>query len=371
MGSFFANLHVKTDGPDPRGAIVAVSDLVTAHLLEKGYQTAGSESEAPPDRRIVLASAGDGWVALYDEESDAPDPSALADLGRAVSRATLAIGAIVSDSDCLELSLFQNGRRTDRLRYEPGVSTPRPKRAWSAVLGDSLPAFLSSFSAASAFAEEPLEVLASALRISPDSIHLGFRYRDELVSPEKATLQFLEPAGSHFYAARSGPPSYRHYAGLQKVRLVSGRSSDGFGFLASFYNEGGPSQGASVLLETTPAQESVFPVQSLRLYLDGGLDRTLDAEVVRVTTEDRQFYRARLPALELPPWIDATRDMRPAEYVRLNRVFQRAQIQVQVVGVPTAPGFFATRLIFVPHSNQEGLAVAEFEVTVEAQQWWP
>lgn len=370
MGSFFANIHVKAESPDPHGSIVAVSELVAAHLLKKGYQLLGSESDAPPDRHVIIASAGDGWIALYDEESDAPDPSALADLGRAVSQDTLAIGAIVSDSDCLELFLFQKGRRTDHLRYEPGVSTPRPKRAWEAVLGGSLPAFLSALAAESALAEEPLEVLASALRINPDSIHLGFRYRDELVSPENATLRFLAPAGSRFYVARSGPPAYRHYAGLEKVRLVSGRSTDGLGFLASFYNEGGPSQGASLLLETTPAQDEILAVQGFRLYLDGGLDRTLDADVVRVNAEDRQFFRARLPALELPPWIDATRDMRPAEYIRLNMVFQRAQIQVQVVGAPKAPGFFTTRLIFVPHSHQEGLAVAEFEVTVEAIPWW-
>lgn len=339
-------------------------------MTAKGYRPA---SEAEADRSVVLAAyESSRWVSVYDQDSDAPDPAALDDLSRFLSKESYALAAVVADSDSMDLALFRKGRRADRIRHSPGLPTAQPKpSAWSALLVDQLEPFLSAFHSDSPFAEQPLSTLSSLLGIPEHGLHLGFRYRDEIDAPCQLTLRFASPAdATSFMEARRGAPRFLSPSTRSQARLIVGSPLQGTGLGAFFYNEGGPSSGLTILLEAPPEQSELVSIEGIRIEIKGPPPSALDAAVTMVANGNRQFYRAAFPQALLHPWIEATRDLKPAELQRMNGAFQRARLDVSVLGRALKAGTFHTLLLCSPDQNPAGAGLAQIEVTVFDGPWW-
>lgn len=370
MGAFFTNIHVQLAAEDTERQLATLSDALSAAVQNAGYRVA--ESTEQPDRTILIGRAGStAWAVVYDEDSDAQDLRALEHLARAASADHIVLSVLVNDSDELVVTLFRNGRRADRLRFNPAEDVrPRPKsRAWRDLLGDRFAEFEQAFASNTAFAEDPLNVLTTLLGWDERYSFLGFSYRDELPGP-LTELRFVLRPEAKFFTLRNTPPDLRQFAERISVRVTWQQAASGFGMSAMFYNEGGAAKGLTVMLALTPELQELIEIDGIRIQQgDAGTEMTQRGEVV--SAGESVFLRAQFPDATLHAWPDADRELTPAESFKINRVLQSAKTTVTVLVRPKRTGSFTAELYVLPHENpREGRDRALFALEIHEKPWW-
>src|SRR5919204_2395062 len=108
MGAFFTNVHIKIAGDDTARR---VRDAIEEAVAADGFVPARGADVV--ERTVLIAKPASEWLVVYDQSSDAMDVKTLESLGRAASRGSFAVTALVYDSDDLVLTLFNNGVRKD------------------------------------------------------------------------------------------------------------------------------------------------------------------------------------------------------------------------------------------------------------------
>ncbi len=109
MGSFFTNVQVRT-----RDAARAIEAL---RAIAKKDGLVATDDASGADRTMLVLAEGD-WISVYDEGCEGQNQDALDALAAALSKKTRgpAVTILVHDSDVLELRLFRDGKRIDRIQ---------------------------------------------------------------------------------------------------------------------------------------------------------------------------------------------------------------------------------------------------------------
>jgi hypothetical protein len=171
MGAFIVNYQVRAD------SLAAVRDV-----LEKMVTA-----------RACVSPAKNGWVTVYDEESDSQDDTVLRRIASGLSRAlkTDVLAFMVHDSDIAMYWLYQSGKLLDEFNSAPDYfgntvddATRNRLRGKTDLLlplcvaGTTIEQIDAAIHPAEepAFAEDYLAQLAPLLGIDETRINLGFEY---------------------------------------------------------------------------------------------------------------------------------------------------------------------------------------------------
>lgn len=367
MGSFFATLNVRIARPD-------ALDVLATRLRDAivGGTYIDEVCSRDPDRTVLIARKdGSPWLTVLDEDSDAPDADELQRLACSVTGEDgVAVGAIVADSDTLELSLFRERVRLDRVRFDPARSRrPRIKReAWRSALGDAATeALTSSLKSGGAFAEAPVEALSAALGWG-DAALLGYGHRDELDAAEVRELRFWLREGARPFSFVEGPP--RLWTNSSEL----GRETAKIGGRARLlhllvYNQGGSSVGVHVFIVCSQEHSRMLRFDSVRILV-GEMKERFEAPTEPVEWEGKIAVRATFPQLPLAPYVtwNEQREITPAELMKGNDVMQRARLRVSIDGTALAPGLAEAMVFLAPHeSGAKGATGRKFEITVREE----
>lgn len=191
MGAFFTNYQVRSDSADDVArALKAIDKSVSAYI----------------------SPTKNGWVTIYEKESDSQDDAVLQRLAMALSRglSTAVFAFVVHDSDILMYWLYERGQLADEYNSAPdyfGDADEETRERYQGNPDALLPlcqpgttreaiAKVMDPDSAGGFAEETLGELATLLGIDPERAALGFNYFEE--EPEVV-------ADSDQYLAISGP----------------------------------------------------------------------------------------------------------------------------------------------------------------------
>jgi hypothetical protein len=171
MGAFFTNCNVRT------------TDIVKcAKVLKSSISL-----------RAVLTDSKNGWVAVYDEESESQDINILRRLAKKLSAElkTVAIGILVHDSDIFQYLVFEKGELVDQFDSKPdyfGPVSDAQKKEWRGDFGKLLPyatkgTAISDFKRAAEkefmVEEERVGEFSKLLGIDPSRAKTGFKYMQE------------------------------------------------------------------------------------------------------------------------------------------------------------------------------------------------
>ncbi|MGP8201268.1 MAG: hypothetical protein ACLQU4_17395 [Limisphaerales bacterium] len=171
MGAFIVNYQVRTD------SLAAVRDALEKMVTERAY----------------VSPAKDGWVTVYDEESDSQNGAVLQRIASGLSRAlkTDVLGFMVHDSDIAMYWLYQSGDLLDEFNSAPDYlgnavddATRDRLRGKAELLLPLCVAGTTTEQIGAAihpteepvFAEDYLAKLAPLLGIDETRINLGFEY---------------------------------------------------------------------------------------------------------------------------------------------------------------------------------------------------
>lgn len=344
MGSFFANVQV-----------FAPRDLVRERLI--AHATAGVYDLAQDgsDRGCAIASSGEGWTAVYDEDMDAHDLKWIEDLAAIMSLAPAerAVSILVSDSDELVLSLFEVGKRVNRIRIVPGKPVKFSRR-WRAAF-PKLPAILA---APDAVAEEPLTTIAEAMGISEDHLFGSYEHRDELPAPMEELRFTLKPE-HRFIRWVEGPPRIWTPQSERRYTTTPGRDL----FLSStLLNKGGACRGISVILLPGDWQELV-DLQRVRLSI--GADCTeFVAAPQRVERSGQSAFAVRFEDATLDAWPDEAVARNPWQQRKAQHAYDQTRIWSSIVVTPRSVGQATLRAHFMPLEHHSGGMFVDYKLTV-------
>jgi len=184
MGAFFTNYQVRSDSADD-----------VARTLKAINKSASA----------YISPAKDGWVTIYEKESDSQDSAVLQRLAMGLSRglSTDVFAFLVHDSDFLVYWLYQRGQLADEYNSAPDYfsevddETRERYRGNPDVLlplcrpGTTREAVAQALAESSVFAEETLGQLATLLGIDPERAALGFNYFEEEPESIADSAQYL------------------------------------------------------------------------------------------------------------------------------------------------------------------------------------
>ena len=171
MGAFIVNYQVRS------GSLAAVREVLKSLVTAQAYVS-------PPKN---------GWVTVYDEESDSQDDAVLRRIAAGLSRAlkTDVIGFMVHDSDIAMYWLYRAGALLDEFSSAPDYfgnavddATRERLRGENEILlplcvsGTTVEAIDAALHPAeeATFAEDYLAMLAALLGIDERRINLSFEY---------------------------------------------------------------------------------------------------------------------------------------------------------------------------------------------------
>ena len=143
--------------------------------------------------RALMTDSKNGWVTVYDEESESQDINILRRLAKRLSAElkTVAIGILVHDSDIFQYLFYENGELVDQFDSKPdylGPVSDEQKKEWRGGFGKLLP-YATKGSAISDFKraakkqcvveEERAGEFSKLLGIDPSRAKTGFKYLQE------------------------------------------------------------------------------------------------------------------------------------------------------------------------------------------------
>jgi hypothetical protein len=143
--------------------------------------------------RALLTDSQNGWVTVYDEQSESQDIEILRRLAKKLSAElkTIAIGILVHDSDIFQYLTFEKGELVDQFDSKPdyfGPVSEAQKREWRGDFGKLLPyatkrTAISDFKRVAAkeyvVEEERAGEFSKLLGINPSRATTGFKYLQE------------------------------------------------------------------------------------------------------------------------------------------------------------------------------------------------
>jgi hypothetical protein len=177
MGAFFTNCNVRT-----------TDTAKCARLLKSSSGL-----------RAILTDSKNGWITVYDEESESQDLNILRRLAKKLSAQlkTAAIGILVHDSDVFQYLIYENGELVDQFDSKPdyfGPVSEAQKKEWRGDFGKLLPyatkgTAISDFKRVAAkeyvVEEERAGEFAKLLGIDPSRAKTGFKYMQKTQHPFK------------------------------------------------------------------------------------------------------------------------------------------------------------------------------------------
>ena len=335
MGSFLANIHVQLGTVDREAQLERVQQAIAAQAAQEGFEPAPDGALA--DRTIVVAlPRNSDWAVVYDENSDSLDLAALEGLGRALSGDRAAVSSLVHDSDDLVVTLFRNGRRADRITFQPSGRPAKPKwKAWQPILGDRSADFAAAFDKTAGFAEDPLETLATLAGWDPDCALLTYSHRDELPDVPTTELRFSLRPERRFYTLRTGEPDLYAPAATAHVDLVAGMRIDGLGCGATFINDGGPGTGITIVVTETAELREHLAIESVRIANGLGSDLAM-SPVESAADEDNRYLRARFRGMPFAPYADWGK-LEGWQSMKVSDVISRATLRSCYKGRRSSP----------------------------------
>jgi Ankyrin repeats (3 copies) len=171
MGAFFTNCNVRTTD--------------TAKCAKVLKSSSGF--------RVLVTDSKNGWVTVYDEESESQDINVLRRLAKKLSAElnTVAIGILVHDSDIFQYLIYENGELVDQFDSKPdyfGPVSDAQRKEWRGDFGKLLPyatkgTAISDFKRAAkkecVFEEKCVAEFSKLLGIDPSRAKTGFKYLQE------------------------------------------------------------------------------------------------------------------------------------------------------------------------------------------------
>ena len=129
-------------------------------------------------RKAVLTPAHNGYVVVFDEQSDEQDQEIISELASRISREFRCAVLVVlnHDDDVLWFQLFENGKLTDEYDSSPGYFDPDGKL--SAPVGGNAQYLAAVFGATDVAA---IEVILRKLSYSDDGYSFAFERHADLV----------------------------------------------------------------------------------------------------------------------------------------------------------------------------------------------
>jgi hypothetical protein len=189
MGAFFTNYHVRSD------SLATVRDAV-AELIQT---------------RAFVSPPKNGWVTIYDEDSDNQDEATLSRIGAGLSKSLkTATLAVLVHSDIAAYWLYQNGKLLDEFNSAPDYFEATDEATRQRLRGDPdalLPLCIAGTARAQVdsilhdpdgspiMAEQIFTELAPVLGIDPARMSLGFTYFEEEGKDFLPDIDQFEPVG--------------------------------------------------------------------------------------------------------------------------------------------------------------------------------
>jgi len=177
MGAFFTNVLIRTTGAG-LDAINAAAVAVDRALNADGWRSLSGATDGPI-RRVLLVPA-DGWVAVYDEGTEAQDTEVLARLASDLSSfmGATVVSTLVHDSDYLMMQVFGAGdsvgfveRDVEGAHINEGGFDP-----WRQAFPDLKQAVAAdALKREHTFVEDNLRELATAIGLPVDAVLTGFK----------------------------------------------------------------------------------------------------------------------------------------------------------------------------------------------------
>jgi hypothetical protein len=171
MGAFFTNCNVRTT--DTKKCAKAL--------------------ESSSGLRALMTDSMNGWVTVYDEESESQDIEILRRLAKKLSAElkSAAIGVLVHDSDIFQYLIYENGELVDQFDSKPdyfGPVSEAQRKEWRGDFGKLIPyaakgAAISDFKRAAkkecVVEEERADEFSKLLGIDHSRATTGFKYLQE------------------------------------------------------------------------------------------------------------------------------------------------------------------------------------------------
>lgn len=184
MGTFFNNLHVRSNGLVTPGQ---VAEYIRSTYAAKGFTPVDSSDDADMSA-AVLGGPDDGWISVYSEDfqfSGSDDMRAVASEYAAAFQ-TDALTLLCFDSDFLLMNLVNTSDGTDawmKIGQTYGIKLGRRanRSAWKSKVSD-FAAFSAAVTADYACAEEALWPLGELLSLNPEHAVMDMDYLDDLES---------------------------------------------------------------------------------------------------------------------------------------------------------------------------------------------
>ena len=143
--------------------------------------------------RALMTDSKNGWITVYDEESESQDINVLRRLTKKLSTElkTVAVGILVHDSDIFQYLIYENGELIDQHDSKPdyfGPVSDAHKKEWRgdfskllsyATKGTALSDFKRVAEKECMFEEECAGEFAELLGIDPSRGKTGFKYTQE------------------------------------------------------------------------------------------------------------------------------------------------------------------------------------------------
>jgi hypothetical protein len=122
MGAFFTNCNVRTTDAAKCAKVLKSSSGL----------------------RAFLTDSQNGWVTVYDEQTESQDIEILRRLAKKLSAElkTVAIGILLHDSDVFQYLIYENGELVDQFDSKPdyfGCVSDAQKKEWRGDFGKLLP----------------------------------------------------------------------------------------------------------------------------------------------------------------------------------------------------------------------------------------
>ena len=348
MGAFFTNVLIRTTGAG-LDAIDAAAVAVDRVLNADGWRSVSGATDGPI-RRVLLVPA-DGWVAVYDEGTEAQDTEVLARLASGLSSfidATV-VSTLVNDSDYLEMQVFGAGdsvgfvkRDVEGAHINEGGFGP-----WRQAFPDLKQAVAAdALKREHMFVEDTLIELATAIGLPVAAVLTGFNYSlDESASrPGARTLSYAPAAIEQ--------PTEPNVA-LVNAEDLSSRSSGVVEWSATFRNLGSAFRGLSI---TVHQPEGLLSLEWARVTVGGPLspgqpilkETTFDAPRTLVEPQLLDFANVAVPAGASRAHL---RKLKIIGFEEWARVAMPTFITVDLRFVPTASGEGRLMLAAAPLSQ--------------------
>jgi hypothetical protein len=143
--------------------------------------------------RALVTDSKNGWITVYDEESESQDIETLRRLAKKLSAElkTVAIGILVHDSDVFQYLIYENGELVDQFDSKPdyfGPVSEAQKKEWRgdfgkllhyATKGTGISDFKRAAKKQCMVEEERVDEFSKLLGIDASRAQTGFKYAQE------------------------------------------------------------------------------------------------------------------------------------------------------------------------------------------------